>query len=213
MITSDSFSTIRWANLDFFVTHQTFIPRKSSLGFLEVVDEILNVPCPPRILIDMCCGSGALGIAVYLSRPQSFDSVLFLDSSPDAVLSAEANRSAHRVPGRVLFWRAGEPLPISAPAAVICNPPFLDELSSRDLPAWERSCVSCAADGFSVIADCLRSIGKSKHSLLLKCLPGQLATVQSLMESGGCTCLRLTASSGDAVISAWSAGEKFERSA
>ncbi|HVT92289.1 MAG TPA: methyltransferase [Bryobacteraceae bacterium] len=213
MITSGQFNTIRWANLDLFVTHQTFIPRKSSLGFLEVADEILNVPCPPRILIDMCCGSGALGIAVYRSRPEFFDSVLFLDSSPDAVLSAEANRAAHRVPGRVLLWRAGEPLPVSAPAAVICNPPFLDELSSENLPDWERSCVSCASDGFSVIADCLRSIGKSKHSLLLKCLPAQLAAVRPLLESGGCSCLRLTASSEDAVISAWSPGGRFERSA
>ncbi len=199
---SAQFTKIRWANLDFIVTARTFIPRNSSLGFLEVVDQVCNMHSTPKTLIDMCCGSGALGIAAYLSRPGRFRSALFLDSSPDAVLSCELNRVTHKVPGEVRLWRAGEPLPACEPAVVLCNPPFLDDSQSAELPEWEQTCVSCAANGTSVMALCFNSVQSSEHLLVLKCLVAQKSAVAALARAEGRS-LRLAISSGETLFSVW----------
>jgi methylase of polypeptide subunit release factors len=188
------FVNIRWAGLDLVATNQTFVPRESSLGLLEAARNVVVsgvLPRPTR-LIDMCCGSGALGIAVYLANRSSFESVYFLDSSLHAVASAEANRTAHGVPGRAKRWRAGEALPAVEPALGICNPPFLEPLSAMHLARWERKCVSSSKDGLAVVESCFQSLAASGHLLLLKCLFKQLRAVTALTRA-----YRLTQVYGD----------------
>ncbi|MBV9759651.1 MAG: methyltransferase [Acidobacteriaceae bacterium] len=199
------FVNIRWAGLDLVATNQTFLPRESSLGLLEAARNVLarGVFRRPTRLIDMCCGSGALGIAIYLANRPCFESVYFLDSSPQAVASAEANRAAHGVPGWAKRWRAGEALTPCEPALVICNPPFMEPSSARQLAAWERKCVSSPKGGLAVIGSCFQSLAGSGHSLLLKCLFKQIRAVTTLTRAYRMTQVYGDAS-GETAFSFWS---------
>jgi methylase of polypeptide subunit release factors len=128
----------------------------------------------------MCCGSGALGIALSLSLPGAFASHLFLDASPEAVLSARANLELHGLPGRAVQWEAGQPVDAGEPAFVVCNPPFLPESDALDHPDWERPCVASPEGGLAAVRRCLQSVAGTPHPLVLKCLAAQIPQLAAL---------------------------------
>jgi methyltransferase family protein len=181
----DSVTFVRWANLDFVVTPRTFRPRSSSEGLLDFTAALplLHAPTVPLALADMCCGSGALGIALFLRQPRSFSSLLLLDSSSEAVVAAESNRLKHGVPGQTRQWWAGDPIDADEPALVLCNPPFMPLEEAQDLPDWERQCIASPDGGRDMLRRCLQSIEGTPHHLVLKSLATQLAAVAECQDT------------------------------
>ena len=177
-----SLTRIEWAGVPLLVGPHTFLPRASSLGLLRFAHDLplWNSDHPPRILVDMCCGSGALGIALARSRPGAFHSLLLLDASPEAVISAQASLELHGLAGRAARWEAGDPVDAPEPAFIVCNPPFLPESEAADLQEWERPCVSSPEGGLSAARRCLQSIAGSPHRMVLKCLAAQLPSLAGL---------------------------------
>ncbi len=165
------------------MTPQTFQPRASSVG---LVGFALGLPlwerdALPPTLVDMCCGCGALGIALFLAAPRPFRALRLLDASADAVVCAEANRLRYAVPGTAERWEAGEPL--AGPALIVCNPPYLPVPLAHGLPAWERDCVAAPEGGLAVVRRCLRSIAARGQHLILKSLAAQVPQIERLEEN------------------------------
>src|SRR5512142_2127727 len=166
-------SPIVWAGMTWSITPATFVPRASSIEFLSFVRSLRP---RARTLIDLCCGSGALGIALHVGEPDAFREVVLLDASADAVRSAETNRRRYAVPGFAQRWSAGDPLPARADAFIICSPPFLEPASVVDLPEWQQLCEAADDGGLAVARACFRSITLSapRSRVALKCLRTQL---------------------------------------
>lgn len=90
---------------------------------------------PPRRLLDLCCGGGAIGIAAAVHNPELV--VTLADISRDALDLARDNVSDHAVAPRVtlvesdLFGALGD----ARFDVILCNPPYVD---AADLAAMPR---------------------------------------------------------------------------
>lgn len=131
-------------HLTFTVDPRVLIPR-------SYISELLPLPSlsPTRIL-DMCCGSGCLGILAASHYPQA--SVVACDISKDALDVASINVTRHNMTNRVTLrqsdmWSAFTLEDKSSFDLVLCNPPYVDEKEMRLLPAEYRKEPSIALRG------------------------------------------------------------------
>ena len=117
--------------LPFYVDESVLIPRS------PIAELIANQYSPwlkkkPEKLLDLCCGSGCIGIAAALALPDS--EVVLSDISNKAIDIAEKNIDAHRCSDRVTavcgdLFKAVQHKTFDL---ILCNPPYvdLDDLSS-----------------------------------------------------------------------------------
>jgi|GEM_PF-2776708 len=203
-----------FAGGDYILVGDTFNPRGSSVFMIEFAHQCLlsldaqpgasgghgtNPPREKRILIDMCCGSGVLGIALF-HRAQLFDGMLGLDCSDDAVASCQMNMRQHNVPGIARRWRAGEPIgPQAADTFVICNPPYLP-LDCVELTSPEREALCAADQGTRVAIRCLQSAATVDAPVVLKSLQEQVAQIGAASVRRVCVVHALSNDRTDGVV-------------
>ncbi|MCD8049956.1 MAG: peptide chain release factor N(5)-glutamine methyltransferase [Clostridia bacterium] len=84
-------------SLPFFVNEHTLIPRPDTETLVEELIDLFKDKSP-RIL-DLCCGTGCIGISLAHFIPQS--NVTMLDVSPEALEIAEKNILRHHLSNRV----------------------------------------------------------------------------------------------------------------
>ncbi len=117
----------------FAVTPQVLIPRPESEQLIELLAQALKqqelFPSDPVRLVDIGCGSGALGITAKLEHPEL--DVTLLDNSKPALIQAEKNAAALQADVHMLESSLLAQYPFT-PDIVIANLPYVDE-------AWERS--------------------------------------------------------------------------
>lgn len=127
-----------FGGLRFRVTPAVLVPRSPIAELLaRGCEPWLDGRAPLRIL-DLCCGSGCIGIAAALTWPDA--EVVLADVSPEALEVARMNVALHDVAGRVrvvesdLFTAlAGECFDL-----ILCNPPYVDAADMATLPAEYR---------------------------------------------------------------------------
>ena len=118
------------------VTHDVLIPRDDTCAVAALaIRQGLFLEQDPRIL-DLCCGSGCIGIAVA-SRVKDAK-VTLADLSQKALAIAKENVALNKLTGRVRCIQADALAP--APAflgkfdMIISNPPYIPECEMADLP-------------------------------------------------------------------------------
>ena len=122
-----------FAGLPFNVDERVIVPRSP---FAEL---ILNkfkpwLAEPPKRVLDLCCGSGCMGIAAAINFPDA--QVDIIDLSPDALDVARSNIARHGLEGRVraiesdLFTNAEGPYDL-----ILSNPPYVPQWEYDALPA------------------------------------------------------------------------------
>ena len=132
----------------FRVPEGIVVPR-SPIGRL-LVDGLRPWVLAPTRILDLCCGSGCLGILAARRFPAAHAVVADID--PLAVSTARRNVAAHGLNDRVRAWRsdlfagvreAHETERVAEPdnhAAgcrfdlILCNPPYVDSDGMNDLP-------------------------------------------------------------------------------
>jgi release factor glutamine methyltransferase len=118
-------------SLPFFVDENVLIPRPETEFLLEQV--LASVPAErPGLILDLCCGSGAIAVVLAKELRQP---VLAVDISPAALTVTQKNArrhgQAHRVwPLAADLFSALAPRPLFS--LVVSNPPYV---SSADLAA------------------------------------------------------------------------------
>lgn len=117
----------------FYVDERVLIPR-SPIGELiqQHLDSIIDFE--PRNILDLCTGSGCIGIACAYEYPDA--EVDVADISADALEVAQTNIEAHQLSHRVLPILSDlfNDLPDVQYDVIITNPPYVDEEDMDDLP-------------------------------------------------------------------------------
>lgn len=153
-----------FADLDFEVDPRVLVPR-SPIGelLLDGLQPWLGDRQPGRIL-DLCCGSGCIGIAALLHL--GADRVTLADLSADALEVARRNVVRHGVGARAELqqgdlWSA---LPAGARFdLVLCNPPYVPTGEVAALPdeyaAEPALGLDGGGDGLELVARVLQGAG------------------------------------------------------
>jgi release factor glutamine methyltransferase len=136
----------------FAVGPGVFIPRPETELLVQLALEALP---PDGRVLDLCAGSGAIGVTIAAERPQA--RVDLVEASPEAAAFARANAERH-APGRAQVHEGDLFAALPAPGryhAVVSNPPYVP---LRDKPRLAREldhepamALFSGDDGLSVI--------------------------------------------------------------
>lgn len=113
-------------DLELKVDGRVLIPRPETEQLIERMQERLTAP--PRRIIDLGTGSGALALCLALNYPEA--EITAVDTSPDALAVAAMNATLAGLADRVRFlesdWFASVPIDETFDL-VVSNPPYLTE--------------------------------------------------------------------------------------
>ncbi|GAA3819140.1 putative protein N(5)-glutamine methyltransferase [Nocardioides panacisoli] len=140
-----------------------FVPRQRTALVVDVATTLLG---KGDVVVDLCCGAGALGAAVAARVPGV--EVHAVDVEPPAV--AWARRNLEPLGGRAYVGDLDAPLPDSLRgrvAVVVANAPYVPTGRIRDMPAESRDheprvTVDGGADGLAVLR---RVVARSPYLL------------------------------------------------
>jgi len=123
-----------FCGLPFNVDKRVIIPR-SPIGQLIVEGFSPWLAEPPSTLLDLCCGSGCIGIASAMA----FDSaqVVLSDLSSDALAVAQSNIERHQLAERISLSQGDLFAGLQAQQfdLILCNPPYVDANDFAAMPA------------------------------------------------------------------------------
>lgn len=121
-------------SLPFYVNGHTLIPRPDTESIVETLIEMYKGQSPE--ILDVCCGSGCIGLSLAHYIPRS--TVKMLDVSPEALKVAEKNALRLNLSDRVEIFRS-DILKDEIKGGfdlIVSNPPYI---SSDILPSLEVS--------------------------------------------------------------------------
>jgi release factor glutamine methyltransferase len=102
---------------------RVFIPRPETELLCERALDILADCPPPGHVLDLCAGTGAIGISIWLKMPDTVVSLCEL--SGDALANAKENAEALSASVRFYQGDLFAPLPGERYHLIVCNPPYI----------------------------------------------------------------------------------------
>lgn len=122
-----------FCGLDFYVDERVLVPR-SPIGEL-IQDQFESfLTHPPQRIMDLCTGSGCIGIACAYAFPEA--EVDIVDISEDALAVAERNIQDHGLEQQVIPMLSDgfKDLPKDRYDLIVTNPPYVDQEDMDSLP-------------------------------------------------------------------------------
>jgi ribosomal protein L3 glutamine methyltransferase len=116
----------------FYVDERVLVPRSP---FAELIDNGFEplVIDPPETILDLCCGSGCIGIACALAFPDS--KVLLTDNSREAIAVADINIQRFELGSRVSTAESDMFKAVSGHFdLIVSNPPYVSRDEYQSLP-------------------------------------------------------------------------------
>lgn len=171
------------------------IPRTDTEVLAEAAIAFVRSRPPGARVLDLCAGSGCVGLAVAANAPEC--RVLLADLMDEAIRLGRENTRRNELTARVSTARAdarGKP-----PAAfgefdcIVCNPPYIPsgEIEGLD-PSVSRYEPRTALDGgedglafFHSVASLWKQALKQGGRLLFECGAGQAPRVYKIMQLSG----------------------------
>ena len=122
-----------FAGLPFTVDERVLVPRSPLAELIEQGFEPWLADAPERIL-DMCTGSGCIGIACAHAFPDA--DVVLTDISPDALAVAETNISRYALADQVSTVLSDGFAGLTGQVfdVIVCNPPYVDASDLATMP-------------------------------------------------------------------------------
>lgn len=143
-----------FCGLPFLVDERVLVPR-SPIG--ELIDRHFApwLPDEPARILDLCTGSGCLGIACAYEFPEA--EVVLADLSFEALEVANRNIERHGLEERVYTVQGDgfDGLPRQRFDLIVCNPPYVDAEDFAEMPAEyghePAMALACGADGLDLV--------------------------------------------------------------
>lgn len=195
---------VEFCGLRIAVDTDVFVPRRRT-EFL--VHEAIALTAPRSLVLDLCCGAGALGIA--LSAAVETIQLHAADIEPAAVICARRNLAAQG--GRVYGGDLFEPLPDvlrGSTKTLLCNTPYVPTEMIEMMPPEARLheprvTLDGGADGLDVqrrvAAEAAQWLAPGGH-LLVETSDEQAAHTAKLFELGGLVARIATSDELDATV-------------
>lgn len=178
--------------LSFKVTPDVLIPRPDTECLVEYALDTLLTNTDQLKVLDLCTGSGAIGLAIKHFCPQAVVTLSDISETALKVASANADRLGLEVTivQSDLFEMTEGPYD-----CIITNPPYIPDAMIEglepDVKDYEpRLALSGGNDGFNIyrkIAKAAKSHLKPGGTILLEIGNGQEHTLSQLLEAGGLT--------------------------
>jgi ribosomal protein L3 glutamine methyltransferase len=163
---------VRYAGLEFLIEPGVVIPRSPIAELLghSLQPWLLE---PPERIVDLCCGSGCIGIAAALEFPDS--ELTLVDIDDQATALAARNVAQHGLADRTRIvtgdlWAA---LPAGRFDLILSNPPYVDAADMSVLPAEYRHepalGLAAGVDGLDVLRRILDELPQrlTSHGILV----------------------------------------------
>lgn len=175
-----------FAGLPFFVDQRVLIPRSP---FAELITEHftpwLTEPGSVEKILDMCTGSGCIGIACAYAFPEA--EIDACDISEDVLAVAEINRQKHRLNDQLHLRQSDifSSFTDEKYDLIVSNPPYVSSEEMQTLPAEYRHEPSLALQaedhGLALVARIIR--GAANHLTENGLLFVEVGNTQSEVES------------------------------
>lgn len=130
--------TAPFGPLDLVVDHRVLVPRPETEQLWEAAVDAVS--SPPAVIVDLCTGSGALGLALAKTFPDA--RVMATDVSQSALEVAAINRRRVGLEMELRWGDLFDALPDDVAGRVdlvVANPPYVSEGEWDDLPADVRN--------------------------------------------------------------------------
>ena len=127
----------KWSfyGLELTITPDVLIPRDDTMAVTELAIETLRTIEPPQRVLDLCTGSGCIGLAI--AHQVESARVTLADVSPEALRIAKLNLTALKMAGRVNAFQADarEPAPKfwGQFDLIVSNPPYVTAKEMTEL--------------------------------------------------------------------------------
>lgn len=180
-------------SLDFLVRPGVLIPRpETEVLVSEALDAARTIPVP-RVL-DLCTGSGCVGIAIAKNAPAA--QVTAVELHEPALAAARENVERNGVQGRVMVLQGDLYAPIPSGERfelIVSNPPYVAQSEISELPRDVRdhephSALDGGPDGLDVIRKIVEDAPAwlaPGGRLLLEFSPEQAGGIRDLCERRG----------------------------
>ena len=113
----------KWSfyGLELTITPDVLIPRDDTMAVTELAIETLRTIEPPQRVLDLCTGSGCIGLAI--AHQVESARVTLADVSPEALRIAKLNLTALKMAGRVNAFQADarEPVRSDRLQSAVCD--------------------------------------------------------------------------------------------
>jgi len=122
-----------FADIPFRVNEDVIIPR-SPIAELIIKHFSPFIMQPPKTALDLCCGSGCIGIAMALHM--DIPHIDMVDIAPASLLLSQQNIDDHDVGDRVQVFDSNifSGLPPKYYDLIVSNPPYVDANDYDDMP-------------------------------------------------------------------------------
>ena len=177
------------------VNPSVLIPRMDTEVLVSTALELLRPAVPEPRILDLCCGSGCIGVALANSLPNA--RVYLADVSPEALSVARRNVSLYRLSNRCVCMDADAlsppPLRMSNFDLLACNPPYITEAEMETLDPsvrdWEPAlALDGGEDGlifYRSVLEHWKSVLKDEGIVIFEVGEGQAESVRALLTENG----------------------------
>lgn len=114
---------VEFCEIPLFIAPGVFIPRPETE---QIVQRVTSCLSPPRAILDLCTGSGALAIALAMQFPSA--NITAIDCSEKALAIARFNQTRHRQ--TIVFMKGDLVSPLKSDDQfdlIVSNPPYIAE--------------------------------------------------------------------------------------
>ncbi|MBX2868901.1 MAG: 50S ribosomal protein L3 N(5)-glutamine methyltransferase [Acidiferrobacterales bacterium] len=151
-----------FAGIDFYIDERALIPRSFMAEWLPEQFSPWVSPQRTHRILDLCCGSGCIGISAALYFPGA--EVVLSDISQDALEVAQINIKRHALADRVSVNHGAMFEGVSGKFdLILCNPPYVSHERMRKLPeefqTEPRLALEAGEDGLDFLKPFLHEVG------------------------------------------------------